>query len=161
MATNVLAGLVADRKATVYYLAGALGASITTTIKPVTAASATDVKTDAEMLGRNARGKKIPAFFCTKVSGSSANFAVKVQHANASLGVAEASWDWEDLVTFTALTTDVATYETVEPTKPIRPYLRAVIVRTGGTVTGLRIGYNYAQVGPRASVGSTFVGSLG
>jgi len=149
MATNVQAGVVADRKGTIYYLGTALGASVTSTVSPRTAASATDLKTSQEQLGRSAGGKLIPMFFCKKDSGSSANFAVKVQHASAVRGVAEASWDWEDLVSFTALTTDVATYETVEPTKPVRPWLRVVVTRTGGTVTGLRVGYNYAQVGPR------------
>lgn len=162
MATNVLAGIVGNRKATIYYLATALGASTTTTVHPRTAASATDLKTTAEMLGRNATGKKIPSFFCKKDSGSSANWAVKVQHADPVQGVAEASWDWEDLVSFAALNTDAATYETVEPTKPIRRMLRMVATRTAGTVTGLRVGYSYAQVGQRASFGSSvFAGSLG
>lgn len=161
MATNTFAGIVCDRKATLYYLASALGATVTTTVDRRTAASATDLKTTAEMLGRNARGKLIPRFFCKKDSGSSANFAVKVQHANQIPGVAEASWDWSDLVSFTALTTDVATFEAVEPTVPVRPFLRVVATRTGGTVTGLRVGYEYAQVGPRSSFGSSvFSGSL-
>jgi len=151
MATNVQAGIVADRKGTIYYLASALGATVTSTVSPRTAASATDLKTSQEQLGRSAGGKLIPSFFCKKDSGSSANFAVKVQHADPVDGVAEASWDWEDLVSFTALTTDVATFETVEPTKPIRACLRVVATRTGGTVTGLRVGYNYAQVGPRVA----------
>jgi len=162
MATNTLAGIATDRKATIFYFAGALGASVTSTVHPRTAASATDLKTTAEMLGRNARGKIIPRFFCLKASGSAANWTVvKVQHANALPGVAEASWDWGDLITFTALTTDVATFEAIEPTVPIRPFLRVLLTRVAGTLTGLRIGYEYAQTGPRASFGSSvFVGSL-
>lgn len=153
MATNVQAGVVADRRATIYYLGGALGASVTSTVKPATAASATDLKTTAEMMGRSSIGKLIPRFFCKKDSGSSANYAVKVQHATPIKGVAEASWDWADLVSFTSLTTDAATYEAVEPTVPVLPALRVVVTKSAGTVTGLRVGYDYAQVGNRVTIG--------
>lgn len=156
MATNVLAGIVTDRKATLYYNAAALGASVTTEIR---AAVSNDPRTTADIMGRSARGKLIPRVFCKKTLGSSANFAVKIQHANEIVGVAESSWDWEDLATFTALTTDVATFESVELTKPVRPFLRVVITRTGGTVTALLVGYEYAQCGPRATVGA-FKGTL-
>lgn len=148
--TNILVAPVCDRRATVYYLADALGASVTTTVKGP--ATATFLWTAAEQLGAQARGKIIPVAYCKKDSGSSANIAVKLQHAIPVANVAEASWDWEDLCTFTALTTDVATFEEVEITKAVRPCIRAVITRTGGTVTGLRIGYRYQQCGPRASL---------
>lgn len=148
--TNTYIGPPADRRAVLYYLATALGATVTTTVKGP--ATATFLWTTQEQLGAQARGKVIPVFFCKKDSGSSANFAVKVQHAIPVPGVAEASWDWSDLVTFTALNSDVATFEEVEVTSAVRPCLRVVATRTGGTVTGLRVGYRYAQLGPRASL---------
>lgn len=146
MATNVLSGVVCDRKATVYYLGTALAASYTSLFKaPLT---------QEQALGANARGKLVPKAYCKSASGASANFAVKLQSAVPVPGVAEASWDWQDLVTFTAISTDLGTYEEVELTKPPLHAIRAVMTRTGGTVTGLRVGYYYAQVGPRESVGA-------
>lgn len=148
MATNILSGVAFDRRARVYYLATALGATTTTAFG---AATATDLKTQREKLARNTRGKLIPKAFAKSASGSSANFALKLQTAKIIPGVAEASWDWQDLVSFTAIATDGGTYEEVELTKPVLDVVRMVATRTGGTVTGLEVGYFYAQQGPRGS----------
>lgn len=138
MATNVQAGMVRERTARLYNA-------------NVSATTTTTVTTPAA----NARGKKIGQFFVRDVSGSSANYAIKVQDSDGPLwgGKAEANWEWRDLVSFAAIAVDTAVYEAVEPTKPVRRYLRAVITRTGGSITGLEVGYNFTQCGSRQSRG--------
>lgn len=146
MATNIALGVVHDRKATVYYNSGALAASYTTLIR--------SPLSQEQAMGASAYGKRIPKAYCKSASGSSASYAVKLQSAVPVPGVAEASWDWKDLVTFTAVTTDLGTYEEVELTSHPLSAIRAVMVKTAGTVTGLRVGYHYAQIGPRLNLGA-------
>lgn len=147
MATNIKASDVYDRLAELYYNADALGASVTTAVVAFA--------TQKQGLGARARGKDIGHFVAEYASGSTPNFALKVQDSDgpptSDPHQAESSWRWEDLVSFTALTGAGGGIENVEATRPIKRYLRMVLTRTGGTVTGLRVGYKYRQVGPRHS----------
>lgn len=141
--TNVLAGLVYDRVGQLVKKA-ALGASLTTTVKSNTGGGGD--------LASHARGQVIGYFHLSSKNHSSANFTAKVQDSDGpprdNPGLAEASWDWFDLVTFTAVTGNVE--EDKEVLRTVRPYLRAVLVRTGGSFDCV-IEKHYAQVGPRSS----------
>jgi len=141
--TNVLAGIVYNRVAQLVNKV-ALGASLTTTVLTNTGGGGA--------LASHARGQVIPYFHLSAKNHSSSNFAAKVQDSDGppanNPGLAEASWDWFDLVTFTAVTGNVE--EDKEVLRSVRSYLRAVLVRTGGSFDCV-IEKHYAQVGPRSS----------
>lgn len=149
MATNVLAGYGLANRVALLHTAD-LTATLTTLARSTT---------QQICLAAQTRGKIIPHFFFeTDAGADTPNWAIKAQHSDgpprSSPSLAEASWDWEDLVSFTAVTATTGSSEYVEPTKPIRKYLRFMFTRTGGSLTGIRAGYKYAQVGPRANVGT-------
>lgn len=149
MATNTLAGH-AECNRLALLIDGAVAATTTTGVRS---------GTQQAILGAQTRGKLIPHFFLETASGANTpNYAAKVQHSDgpppSTPHLAEASWNWEDLVSFTAVTATAGSSEYVEPTKPIRKYVRFILTKTTGDLSGVRAGYKYAQVGPRASLGT-------
>lgn len=142
--TNVLAGHVYNQRG-VLVNKTALAVSLTTTVKTNTGGGTAQAS--------HARGQRIGYFHLSvKNTAGGPNFTAKVQDSDgppaSNPGLAEASWDWFDLVTFTAVAGNVE--EDKETLRTVRPYLRAVIVATAGQGDFV-LTKHYQQLGPRSS----------